>query len=311
MPETNQALTQRYHDAIERLVEKMQQDRTVLAAILYGSLSYDEVWQRSDIDMWLIMQDGKKLRKNDLCLTENEVIIHANLIPRSRFKRQLEGDRAGGWFDFTFARSTLLFTRDESIRAWYESAERIGARDLEIQLLRAANSTLPVFAKAEKWCHLKKDYHYSFLWLNFAVDRLAAIETLLHGEAPGREVIYQGIKYNPQFFNAIYTELMDKKKTKRSIEAALKRVDQYLCDKAELLFKPLLEYLEEADGMRTMGEIDEHFSKVGIGGLDFACEWLVEKGLIDKLSAPIHLTEKSRIQMDEPAYYLDSEGAIF
>ena len=145
----------------------------------------------------------------------------------------------------------------------------------------------------------------------FAVDRLAAIETLLHGEAPGREVIYQGIKYNPQFFNAIYTELMDKKKTKRSIEAALKRVDQYLCDKAELLFKPLLEYLEEADGMRTMGEIDEHFSKVGIGGLDFACEWLVEKGLIDKLSAPIHRNEKSRIQMDEPAYYLDSEGAIF
>ena len=44
-------------------------------------------------------------------------------------------------------------------------------------------------------------------------------------------------------------------------------------------------------------------------GADFACEWLVEKGLLQKMSAPLRLTEKSRVEMQEAAYYYDDDGA--
>ena len=46
--------------ALASLVEKLEQDRTVIAASLFGSLSYDEVWKNSDIDMWIIMDDSQK-----------------------------------------------------------------------------------------------------------------------------------------------------------------------------------------------------------------------------------------------------------
>ena len=37
--------------ALDALIEQVQQDRTILAAILGGSLSHDRVWEKSDIDL--------------------------------------------------------------------------------------------------------------------------------------------------------------------------------------------------------------------------------------------------------------------
>lgn len=305
-----QEIQERYRCALDALVARVEQDRNVLAAILFGSMSYDQVWERSDIDLWLVMQDGRR-KYRDCCLTENGVIIHAQLVPRSEFKRRLEGSHQGGWLDFTFARSTLLFTRDESIEAWYRDIDRIGARDRNIQLMRATINALAVLAKAEKFYHLKKDYRYSFLWIIYAVDRLAAVETLLHNEAPGREVVHQALVHNPDFFNAVYTDLIDRKKTAKNIGEALRQIDTYLEERASTLFKPLIEYLEEAGGMRTISEMDDHFAKADMNGLDFACEWLAEKGIVEKMSSPMHLTEKSRVQVEEAAYFYDGQGAVW
>ena len=146
--------------------------------------AYDQVWEKSDIDLWIVMADDPKVRRyEDHCLTEEGVIIHANLIPRKRFQLNIEGSRQGGWLDFTFAHSTLLFSKDESIAAWYKDAERIGARDRDYQLLRRALPLLATLAKAQKWYQVKKDYNYSFLWLLNVADQLASVECILNGQA--------------------------------------------------------------------------------------------------------------------------------
>jgi hypothetical protein len=298
----------RYRKAVEDLAEKAHQDRAVIALILYGSMSYDQVWQGSDLDVWFIMEEGAQ--KNGPTLVSNGVIVHTSLIPRSRFKRMIEGAQQGGWLDFTFGRSTLLFSKDESIAAWYQNSNHIGERDRDIQLTQAASNALANFAKAKKYCQLKQDYRYAFVWLTYTVDRLAAIEVLLHNEAPGREVIHQALAHNPTFFNAVYADLMDKKKNKKNVAAAIALVDTYLCERTEQLFRPILEYLKEAEGIRTYSEMSDHFAQTKLGGFDWACEWLVDKGYLEKNSAPIHLTKKSRVQLEEPAYYYDAEDAV-
>jgi predicted nucleotidyltransferase len=54
---TREAVQKRYEAAVDVFVERVRQDTHILAAILFGSLSYDEVWEQSDIDMWLIARD--------------------------------------------------------------------------------------------------------------------------------------------------------------------------------------------------------------------------------------------------------------
>ena len=61
--------------------------------------------------------------------------------------------------------------------------------------------------------------------------------------------------------------------------------------------------------MRALSEIDDHFQKKIQGsGLEEACEWLVQQEVIEKLSSPVHLTDKSRIKVEEPAYYYDEDA---
>ena len=71
MSRSQQGVQERYRRALDALTQKLQQDRTVLAAIIYGSYSYDQVWEKSDIDLWIVMADDPKVRRyEDHCLTE-------------------------------------------------------------------------------------------------------------------------------------------------------------------------------------------------------------------------------------------------
>jgi uncharacterized protein len=310
MEPTGEGVQQRYSDALASFVAKVRQDAQVLAAILFGSLSYDEVWVKSDIDLWLIGKEEKREVK-DYCLVEEGVNIHAVLFPRGEFKKQLEGSLQSSFFHSAFARSTLLFSSDETIEQYYQDARRLGTKDKEIQLLRAATFVLPPLAKAEKWFYVKRDLEYSFLWIMCLLNGLATIEVLMNDEVTGREVIQQALKFNPGFFSQVYTDLIHGPKDAAHIYNALQLVDGYLNERLPLLFRPILEFLAEEGEIRSTTELNEHFHKrAQTGSLAFAYEWLSDRGIIQKVSTPLRLTEKSRIAVEEAAYYYDggSEG---
>ena len=55
----------------------MKRDRSILAAVLCGSLSHDTVWAKSDIDLVLVTIDDKKLEKASLSLYADGANVHA------------------------------------------------------------------------------------------------------------------------------------------------------------------------------------------------------------------------------------------
>ena len=54
-------IQQRFTTALDALVDQIRKDRSILAAILCGSLSHDVVWEKSDIDLMLVTIDDKKV----------------------------------------------------------------------------------------------------------------------------------------------------------------------------------------------------------------------------------------------------------
>ena len=53
-------------------------------------------------------------------------------------------------------------------------------------------------------------------------------------------------------------------------------------------------------------ELDQA-KKAQVETLGIAYEWLADKGVIQKVSTPLRLTEKSRATVEEAAYYYDPE----
>ncbi len=312
MIESQTDVQQRYQAALGALVARLEQDRYVLAAVVYGSVARGEAWEKSDIDLEIIVQDGAVRATRGVLhywLTEDGINISAAVVPRSAFKRYMDGALQGSMMHSIRSQCKLVFSKDESIAAWLHESDRVGARDQEYQLLRIAIVALYDLAKAEKWFYIKEDVYYSFVWIMHTVNVLAQVEVVLNGEAPSREVIHQALKYNPGFFDAVYAELIDGPKNRETIQEALNRLSAYLEQHAERIFKPLLAYLAQADGSRTISEINATFrKKVQRGDLLEGCEWLARKGVIEKVAAPVRLTRKSRVILEEPAYYYDTDA---
>jgi hypothetical protein len=151
------------------------------------------------------------------------------------------------------------------------------------------------------------------LWILYAATPLARVEVIGRRLLADREVIPQAALLNPAFFNTIYTDLLNAKKTRARVQAALDAIDDYVASRAPALFEPVLDYLAEAGDVRTASEIEMHFERdYGVSCMAGACEYLADQGLIGKASAPVHLTKKSNVQVQELAFvHVGGSGSAY
>jgi len=299
----HQSTRQAFTAALDTLVTHVQQDRSILAALLCGSLSHDTVWAKSDIDLVLVTIDDSKVASGAIALYAEGVNVHAFLIPRSEFRRTVEGSVQNSFMHSLLAKGRLLYTHDETIARLCEGLHTLGARDKEIQLLRAATGALPAVYKAHKWLVTRGDLDYTALWILYAATSLAQVEVIDAGLVADREVIPKAMKLNPVLFETIYTGLLNTKKNRMSVVAALEAVDRYLAARAPSIFAPIVAYLREAGEARSCAELENHFTRhFGVSEVTTACEYLADQGLIGKVSVPARLTKKSNVDVQELAF---------
>jgi uncharacterized protein len=293
----------RFSDALNQLISRIQTDRSILAVILCGSLAHDTVWDKSDIDLALITLDNSRTEPSHISLYEDGVNIHAFLMPRAEFRKSIEGAVRNSFIHSLLAKGRLLYTHDETIAEICSRQSEIGERDTQLQLLSAATQALGPVDKAHKWFVTRGDLDYTALWILYAATPLARIEVIGAGLLADREVIPQALTLNPEFFTIVYTGMLNAKKTRKTVEAALNAVDGYLAQRTRLLFGPILDHLREVAETRSATEIDNHFKRnFNIGGASMACEYLAHRGLIGKASTPVQLTIRSKVIMQEQAF---------
>jgi predicted nucleotidyltransferase len=302
------SIRQKFSEALDALVEQVKGDRSVLAAVLCGSLSHDTVWEKSDIDLALVTIDDKKADRDGLALYADGVNVHAFLLPRADFRKAVEGSLRNSFMHSLLAKGRLLYTHDPTIADLFTRLREIGERDTRVQLLRAATAALPAIYKAHKWFVTRGDLEYTALWILYAATPLAQVEVIGARLLADREVIPQAMKLNPAFFKTVYADLLNAKKTRKAVQAALDAVDRYVAGRAATLFGPVIDHLREVGEARSCSEIEGHFQRnFDVCGVTTACEYLADQGLIGKAGAPVRLTKKSNVEVQELAFFF-TEG---
>lgn len=295
----------RFEAALAALIGEVREDDHILAAILCGSLSHDEVWDKSDIDLVLVCTDDKKTEHHGVVLAVDDVNIHTTVQPRADFRQRLEASVRNSFGHSLFAKSRLIFSRDPSIDTLLRQLADIGARDSHLQAMDSAQHALAILYKARKWHAIKDDPAYTALWILIVARSLAEVEVGLAGELVDREALVDALRLNPGLFRVIYADLLEKPVSHAALGKALDAIDGYLEPRARTLFAPILAYLDEAGGEpRTCTEIGHYFRReYGLEHTVIACEWLADVGVIEKATAPVKLTTRSQIDVDELAFF--------
>lgn len=314
-PETEAEQVARFQGALDQLIARVSEDRYVLAIVLVGRLSEETVWKRESLRLWIIEADGvsRRLRSdgNDerifRILVEDGVNIHAEVIPRSRFKQMVEGASRTAFSCNFFAERQIVYCADVSIECWFKQANTVAIKDQERELLTFSTWTIHAVRHARRRLEIKNDLELARQEILGAAFSVAYTEIVRMGKVWEQDVIYRAIDANPELFQVIYLDVLSPRKSRKALTTALDRIDQYLQEHYKSHLKPLLNYLKKQNRIVPLSEISDHFafSEVYPWHLESACEWLERQGHLQKLSAPFKLTKRSLEQVEEPAYLLD------
>jgi hypothetical protein len=307
----------RFEKALQLFLERVRTDPNLLAAVLVGSLTEQTVWRRDAISLWLIEKDGvtKRLRADGedprifRTLVEEGINVHAELIPRSRFKRMVEGSARTAFRYSFFARRKLVYCNDPSLAKWFEDADTVARRDQERELCIATTWLIHVVRHATRLLEYPRDLDLAFQELLGGAHCIAAAEVIASGDVHEGLIIHRGLELAPALMRQVYLDLLAAPKTAENLAQTLAKLQAYLDQHAEARLRPVLSYLRKQKRLVPLSELADHFahSQLFPWHLESACEWLEEKKRIGKFSAPFALTKLSRVEVEEPAYLCDEE----
>lgn len=300
MNETKQAaLKQRYQQAIDQFIDKIKDDVNIIALIVSGSVAYDVIWEKSDVDMTVIVRD-QQLKSENLSIIEEGITFNLYLVQRSTFVRGLAREIGGSFLQSYISNGKIVYTSDESLYDFFEDIKHIGEDDRAVTALILANELIGIMHKVQKWMTVRKDLTYARYFLLKAAEPIAYMELCIRGFPNSRSSIQKAIDFNPEIMNRFYHEPMEHVLTEAELSERLNQLDNYIEEKIELFQRPVIEYLSD-EQIKTASMIAKYI-RVESHFIVDVLDYLSEKGVIEKASQIIKLTPKSRLSIEEIGY---------
>src|SRR5216110_2551409 len=218
-----------FQAALNQLIERVAEDRYVLAIVLVGSLAEETIWHRETLGLWIIEADGVSRRLPSdgtdervfRILVENGINIHAEVILRSRFKKMVEGASRTAFSCNFFAIRQVVYSKDPSIDTWFKQANSVATKDRERELLTFSTWTIYAHRHARKRLDVKGDLELAAQEIVWAAHSVAHTEIIRQGQVWEQGVIYRAIDGAPELFQTIYLEVLAKRKNRRVLSRAL------------------------------------------------------------------------------------------
>ncbi len=306
----------RYQEALTAFIERTKEDRWILAVVQVGSLNEETIWHKDGIGLWIVEADGVTQRRRSdgeehriwRTLVEHDINMWAELIPRSRFKKMVEGAARTAFSYNFFARRFLLYSSDESLSRWFEEANSVAERDRKNEVVIMTGWVAHELRHTRRLLEIKKDLDRAWQGALGAAHALAAAHVVMHGEICETYPVHRALELAPALFAEVYTALLMGKPSQETLATALQASEAWLERHAEANLEPVLSYLRRQRRAVPLSELADHFaySQLYPWYLEGACEWLARAGRLEKLAADILLTKKSRVHLEEPSYFIDA-----
>jgi len=298
--------------AMYSFVDKVKTDPNVIALLLWGSLSYYEVWEKSNIEFTMMIRDGSAPAAAGYFADEDGFEVNLHLIEVSKFKEEMQKSRAGEFWHSAWSKGTFVYCQDESLVEFFNDARHAGKDDMVLTFISLIDRALYYVLKANKWITVYGNALYAQRFLHSAYVPAADMVLLQHGEEPTRESLLRAMELEPEFMHDIFVIPSTKAMTVDEVRHTLQVYEDYLARHMDWWSKPILHFLEDGE-VKTLSHIGRHsavghgYSGIGHKSLDF----LAERGIIGRVTQPSRVFKKSKLTVEEVAYFYIKEENFY
>jgi len=296
----------RYRQAVEHILESFKMDKSVLAVILFGSLAEGTIWEKSDLNITVIVRDDKASNYTYYVDTDN-IVVALSVYPRTEFitaVKYINISKIGGCGDSIPIPpgGQMLYCQDDSLVEFLEDLNTVGKADMERALLPYACDMLYYLNRAEKCIRAYNDAMQARLLLLELVKPLAEMELCLNRKMPSKESLMQVAMFNSTLMRRFYEYPMNNVLNTEAVLSLIKEAYEYLDSHLDVICRQLLRFLSDNGEPKRISTITDRF-KVNV---IYVTEYLSEKEIIDKVSIPISITANKQQVVQEIAYFYET-----
>ncbi|GAA0177310.1 nucleotidyltransferase domain-containing protein [Clostridium sediminicola] len=289
-----------YQSSFNSIIEKLKKNDEILAVMVFGSMVSGDLWEDSDIDLFVIIEGYRKKIEN-IYTEEKNIPIHIKLISKQKFMQFHEEDLMGGFLHRMLSSSKLVFSNDYQVTERFDNGRYYP--DLERQKWNLVY--LGLLLKSLDVCkkYLSNDSIYSaFCESTNCMQKYSKLFVNYSGYMISKDTMRVCINLNDEF--KYYAEkLLSKDKMKESIEELICYIENDIDKNLKNYTSILLSFMATKDKLLSAQEIekDEFFRNFEIKS-EHILNKLYSADIIKKSKREFKINEKMLIE--ENTYYL-------
>lgn len=278
-----QLLREKYNRIVQNIGEKLQGNKRCIAAYLLGSASHDKLWEWSDIQVAVVLDDGYK-EERYYGLLEEGVYVAINVYTLTQFKEFIGVLRVDDFMWKAFSKCTKIFSKNLLLDELLEEAFYIGDVDRQKEMLLGFAGAVYYLNKAEKNFYIKEDIENAIYFIPQIAENIAWIEIFRNKQIPERELIAHGRRLNSAIFEKIYDSLFEGNVDYAKVKSILEGCVSYLEENTRHVYYPVIVHLEK------YGDLEHFRYETRPHGFGINYDWLVRVGIVERYGIPVKIS---------------------
>lgn len=293
----------KYQKAFKSLVDRLKSNDSILAAMVFGSIVTGDLWEGSDIDLFVISKEDIKDIRN-IYTEEKGIPVHIKLMSKKSLLEMHKEELIGGFIHRVFLSSRLVFSKDEEITAHYDLGRYYPDVDREKWNMVYLGDLIKSIGVCKKYLYNNKIY-MAYSYAVRCIEEFSKVYINSSGYMISKDVVTMAMNLNDDLKRLIDDLFFtSKEESYDAIQNILTFFEDSIDKNLKKYASLLIDYMKEKDCFLSSEDIrKDNFFK----GYDIDFEGILmrlwEKGIIKKESRE-HKDELNNLLFKEKVYFI-------
>ncbi|WP_297416860.1 nucleotidyltransferase domain-containing protein [Clostridium sp.] len=282
-----------YQKSSEKLINKLKVNKKVLAIFAFGSIVSGDLWEESDIDIFVVYKDVFD-DVRDIYSEVLDIPVHMKVLSKDKFLELYESGGKKGFVRNLLIASKIIFSRDEEIESAFNKAKYSLDKYREIWNLVYLGNVIKDIGVIKKYLQ-NNSIFTSYEVLIRALDSFAKLYLNLNGYTVSKDAVRMVTNLNYKF-NMVIENLFNSECINENIQNTVDYMEGFLDDNINEASKFLLNYLYEKNAFLSSFEIknNELFKEFDIK-IEEILKELYKRKLINKDTRNLDLPSNEKL----------------
>jgi len=244
-----------YQKAFNSVVDRIKIDESVLSVMVFGSMVTGDLWEESDIDLFVIIEENfEKIR--DIYTEEKGIPVHIKLMGKEKFIQIYSDNLKGGYIHRIFSSSRLVFSKDMDITIRFDGGRFFPDVDRERWGMFFLGKLLKDMSVCKKYLWSNGIYT-SYTTAIRCIEKYSRLYVNSSGYMISKDVLAMAMNLNEDFKQCVDKLFFEKTNIEDTIKETMKFLEESINSSIKSDCSLLLNYMRQQDKFLSAEEIME------------------------------------------------------